>query len=144
MWRHEYIQDSTLSPETLWPVLANVAGWPDIDQNIASLELLDPPARGARFVLRPRGGPRLRFTIGAFEAPNHYADICQLAGATMTTVHRLTPLGTGTRIAITIEVRGWLSWFWAFAAGRRHASGLPDQTQRFIAAAMAQASATGA
>lgn len=137
MWVHDYEQRIDLAPEQLWPVLADVQGWPAIDVNIGRLEIAGAPAAGTAFVLQPRGGPRLRFTISAFEPPRYYADTCHLLGATMTTRHELLASldGPGTRIVVRIEVRGALAWFWGIAVGRRHAAGLPAQTERFVAAA---------
>jgi hypothetical protein len=135
MWRHVYTAETTLTPSALWPALADVASWPAIDTNIAELTLLDPPGPGARFRLRPRGGPPLRFTIGQFVPPSTYSDVCALPGATMTTEHRLEPIRTGTRIVVEITVQGWLRALWVRLAATRHAAGLPAQTARFIEAA---------
>ncbi len=139
MWRHQYAIQTDLPVDALWPVLANIAGWPAIDKNIESLVLDGPPASGTTFMLQPRGGPKLRFTIGTFRAPNSYSDICHLFGASMTTAHHLDLLPNGsTRIGITIEITGILSWFWARAVGKRHADGLAEQTRRFVAAGREQ------
>lgn len=142
MWRHHFAADTDLPPEALWPILADVAAWPTIDANIARLTLAGPPAAGTAFTLQPRGGPSLRFTIARFEPPTTYADVCHLPGATMTTTHRLRPHGRGARIEVEITVAGWLRALWVPLAARKHAAGLPQQTDRFIAAARARYTAT--
>lgn len=135
-WAHEFEARSDLSPAELWVVLADVARWPEIDTNIGRLELAGPPRAGSRFMLQPKGGPRLQFTIGEFAAPHRYADICRLLGARMTTLHQLQPQERGgTRILIQIRIEGPMAWFWGPVVGRRHAAGLPAQTSRFVAAA---------
>lgn len=138
MWTHEFESRSELTPAQLWTILADVAGWPAIDVNIARLELDEPPRAGTRFMLQPKGGPRLHFTIGAFDAPHRYADICHLPGARMTTEHTLySMMDGGTRIVVRIRIEGPLAWCWGWLVGRKHAAGLPAQTARFIAAAAA-------
>lgn len=136
MWTHESVFRTDLPPEQLWAVLADVARWPEIDVNIARLEITDVPGPGARFMLQPRGGPRLRFTIEAFAPPHRYSDVCHLPGGRMTTVHELLPdAAGGTRIVVRIGITGPLRWLWARVVGTRHAAGLPAQTERFLAAA---------
>ena len=136
MWSHVSAFHSELPAEQLWAVLADVARWPEIDANIGRLEINDHPGPGAQFMLQPRGGPRLRFTINEFHPPRRYSDVCSLPGGRMTTVHELMPEASGgTRIVVQIIVDGPFAWLWARVVGRRHAAGLPAQTARFIAAA---------
>lgn len=135
MWTHrfEYLVD--LNPHQLWPVLADVPGWPAIDHNIDWLHIADRPDAGARFTLKPKGGPALKFTIGRFEPPHIYSDVCELPFARMETTHRLSANGAGTLICVDINISGPLAPVWGRLVGRKHASGLPAQTQRFVAAA---------
>lgn len=128
MWVHHYQTTTSLSPEQLWPVLANVNGWAAIDENIQEIHL-DGQAR--------RGGPRLRFRIGDFQPPQRYSDICKLFLAEMETTHSFLPAPNGTTIDIRIKIRGPLAWLWGRLVGQRHASGLPAQTAKFLTAAQA-------
>ncbi|BDC48030.1 hypothetical protein F183_A03460 [Bryobacterales bacterium F-183] len=114
-------------------------GWASIDENIEYIRMEGAAQPGNEFVLKPKGGPRLRFRIGAFEPPHRYSDICKLLLAEMETVHSFTPDGNGTTIDVEIRVRGPLYWLWARVAGAKHAEGLPGQTEKFIAAAAAEA-----
>jgi Polyketide cyclase / dehydrase and lipid transport len=134
MWTHHYQQKTDLTAAELWPVLANIAGWAAIDENIESIQLEGVAAKGAKFCLKPKGGPGLDFTIGDFEPPTTYSDICQMPLATMQTTHRLIP-GEMTTIEIQIVIEGILSPLWGLLVGRKHANGLAAQTERFIAAA---------
>ncbi len=134
MWQHCFETTTDLCPEQIWPVLANVAGWPAVDHNIERLEVMGPPGPGVKFRLKPKGGPWLEFEIGEFAAPGRYSDICRLWGAEMVTRHELLA-GEQTTVRVRIEIRGWLAGFWGLAVGRKHASGLPAQTARILAAA---------
>lgn len=134
MWIHHYQQETDLAAEELWPVLANIAGWADIDENIETISIEGLPAKGSRFMLKPKGGPHLAFMIGDFDPPVTYSDICQMPFATMKTTHRLL-VGDATTIDIQITIEGGLSQLWGILVGRKHASGLPAQTQNFITAA---------
>jgi hypothetical protein len=134
MWTHDFRQQTTLPVEVLWPVLANVADWGAVDHTIESIEVDGTPAVGTRFMLKPKGGPRLHFTIGDFAPPTMYSDVCQMPLATMRTTHRLIA-GEVTTIEVCIEIRGILAPLWGLLVGRKHAQGLPAQTERFIQAA---------
>lgn len=132
MWSHLYQHDIDLPPARLWPGLANVAGWADIDHNIDRIEISAPPAPGVAFRLKPKGGPILKFIIGVFEPPYRYSDICLMPLARMETLHTLKPSGQGTRIAVEIRIIGPLAPFWGWVVGRKHASGLRAQTERLL------------
>ena len=138
MWHHRYEEHTTLTCEELWPVLADVARWPEVDHNIDYLTIADAPGPGVPFVLKPKGGPRLNFVIGEFAAPSRYADVCRMPLGTMRTRHTLIPAGQGTTIRVEIEITGPLAPLWGLLVGRRHAAGLPAQTARFVAGAAAR------
>ncbi|MEM7307088.1 MAG: SRPBCC family protein [Planctomycetota bacterium] len=134
-WTHRFSHRTDVAAEALWAVLADVAGWPAIDRGIADLRIDEEPRVGAEFALKPHGGPRIRFSIERFEPPREYADRCCMPGASMTTVHRLTPDGEGTLMEIEIHVRGPLAPLWGRLVGRKHARGLGAQTERLVSAA---------
>jgi len=138
MWQHRFETTTDLPAELIWPVIADIAGWANVDHNIRHIEVDGTPAVGARFRLKPKGGPTLKFEVAAFDPPTTYADRCRMPGAAMTTRHKLLPLteaGGGTRVVVDIDVTGPLAWFWGPIAAAKHASGLPAQTERIIARA---------
>lgn len=140
MWTHRYETRTDLDATAIWPIIADVSGWAAVDHNIERIEIDDAPARGARFMLKPRGGPRLRFEISRFEPPHAYADVCRMPLATMETTHSLVP-GAGTTVRVEVVIRGPLAPLWGLLVGRKHASGLPAQTERILAAARQRAMA---
>jgi Polyketide cyclase / dehydrase and lipid transport len=131
MWTHQFETSTDLTPEQLWPVLADVARWPAVDHNIERLDIEEDPAAGVAFTLKPKGGPTLSFRIGCFEAPTRYSDICRMPLATMETIHELVP-GPPTTVRVRIEIKGLFAPLWARLVGRTHAAGLPAQTARIL------------
>ena len=134
-WKYTYEHDTNAASEALWDVISNVEGWPSIDPNIQSLEMTESPGVGARFTLKPKGGPRIRFQITQFQPPSTNADTSRLHGSVMTTTHKLQTTTSGTLIAVDIQISGILAPLWSILVGRKHATGLPEQTRRLIAAA---------
>lgn len=134
MWQHRFGQQTDIPAEQIWPVLADVARWPDVDRNIDRITISQTPAPGVPFKLKPKGGPTLSFVIGDFDPPTTYSDICKMPFARMKTLHQLMP-GPITTICVMIEITGPLSGLWGMLVGRKHASGLPAQTARILEAA---------
>lgn len=131
MWNHTFEQQTDVAAERIWSVLANVAGWADIDRNIQRIEIRDTPRAGVPFKLKPKGGPTLSFVIGDFEPPHAYSDICKMPFAEMKTLHTIES-GPKTTVRVCIEITGPLAGFWGYVVGRKHASGIPALTQRMI------------
>lgn len=138
MWQHDFEHRTDLPIAAIWPVLADVARWAEVDHNIERIVISAPPAVGVPFTLKPKGGPTLSFVIGAFDPPHRYSDICRMPLARMTTLHVLEPDGTGTLMRVRITIAGPLAWLWGRVVGRKHAAGLPAQTERILAAAWSQ------
>jgi hypothetical protein len=136
MWQHRFETTSTLAPADIWPVIANIAGWAEVDHNIERICIDKPAAVGVPFTLKPKGGPTLRLVVGDFSPPNRYSDICKMPFASMKTLHTLHA-GDVTTIRVHIVISGPLSNLWGIIVGRKHAAGLQAQTERILAKAMA-------
>jgi hypothetical protein len=134
MWQHRFEKSTQLKPNQIWPILADVANWAKVDHNIDFIKVEGTPRAGTKFVLKPKGGPKLKFTIGDFVPPTTYSDICKMPFATMKTLHTLIP-GEKTTIRVDILISGPLSRLWGLVVGRKHAEGLPEQTERILMAA---------
>jgi hypothetical protein len=142
MWHHRFETRSDLRPEQIWPVIADVASWGQVDHNIERLVIEHAPTVGVPFTLKPKGGPTLKFVIGDFVPPYRYSDICKMPFASMKTLHTLEA-GSRTVIRVDIEISGPLSALWGRLVGRKHADGLPAQTARILARAAQLGSAHG-
>jgi Polyketide cyclase / dehydrase and lipid transport len=134
MWHHRFETRSDLTPEQIWPVIADVAAWGQVDHNIDTLIIREAPAVGVPFMLKPKGGPTLKFVIGDFAPPCRYSDICKMPFASMKTLHTLEE-ANGTIVRVDIEISGPLSALWGRLVGRKHAGGLAAQTARILAKA---------
>jgi hypothetical protein len=136
MWSREYRRPSPLPAEAIWPVIADVANWPSVDHDIDWVRIERPAAPGVAFRLKPRGGPVLSMTIGRFEPPCTYSDVCRMPLARMETIHSLER-GVDTEVRVRIEITGPLAGLWGLLVGRRHFAGLPAQTDRILERAAA-------
>jgi uncharacterized protein YndB with AHSA1/START domain len=123
----------TTPPETLFQAITHISHWPRWDEGVESTEHDGALAPGTRFVLKPRGGPRVSMSIEEAEAPSRFSDLSHLPLATMRTVHEFLPAPEGgTRIRVTVEVFGPLGFLWDRLVARNHAAGAEAQTRAFV------------
>ncbi|MEL6109272.1 MAG: hypothetical protein AAFU85_24960 [Planctomycetota bacterium] len=132
MWKYDFSEFTSASPERLWSPLVDVQNWPQIDRQIESIEIEGSPGEGKVFFLTPRSGPRLKLQIETLVPPKQYTDLCFLPLARMRTTHSLSRVQNQTEIRVSIEIKGPLTFLWKRIVGMKHASGLKQQTRRLI------------
>jgi hypothetical protein len=132
MAKHVYEAQTDVPVEHLWPVVADITTWPESDTQIEYIEIDRPVQVGTPFVLKPKGGPRLAMVVEGFDPPQRYVDFCRLPLGGMRTAHEFFPTDHGALIRVTITMTGPLGGLWWYVVGRKHAQGLPAQTERFI------------
>lgn len=134
MWTWSFSKETDIEPEHIWPVLADIENWPSIDENIEFVTVYGTPSAGSQFTLKPKGGPKLSFTIGEFQPPHVYSDICRMPLARMETRHTVHQ----GLVTADIRIEGALSGLWGRLVGRKHARGLPALTEKMLKAARAR------
>ncbi len=75
MWSIEHEHVTSASPDRVFDLWANVAGWPAWDGSLIATTLDGPFAAGSRGILHPHGAPEpLPFTITSVEPGRGFAD----------------------------------------------------------------------
>jgi uncharacterized protein YndB with AHSA1/START domain len=133
MRRYTYETDTSVPAEKLFRAKADIRRWPEWDDELESTGFDVPLEPGARFVLKPKGGPSVPMRIEAVEAPRLFIDIALMPLARMRTASEFVPAGGGTRVRISIEVFGPLAFLWDRLVARKLAADCEQQTRRFIA-----------
>lgn len=131
MRRYAYEIVVSTAPEKLFAAITNISKWPTWDRELESTVHDGSLTKGARFALKPRGGPKVAMTIESVEAPFVFADIAHLPLAKMRTRHEFVKVQEGTSIRVTIEVFGPLGFLWDRLVARKQAAGFAEQTQAF-------------
>ncbi len=91
--------------------------WPQWSPDTEWVRVEGPVAVGSRGVLKPRGGPRVKFVISACTPGREYTDTSVLPGARLVFQHTAAPEGTGSRLDVLVTISGPLSWLWAKVMG---------------------------
>jgi hypothetical protein len=133
MIAYSYSTTTPVPPNALYEAIADIASWPTWDPDIEMTEAAGAIAAGQAFVLKPRGGPKVRMTIAAADRPTCFVDLAHLPLAQMRTTHLFEPADGATRVTVRIEVRGLLGFLWDRIVARKQSAGSAEQTRRFIA-----------
>ena len=113
------------TPEAIFALYADVAGWPAWDPEVRAASLDGPFAAGSTGSLTPTKGPRARITVVGV-APGRSFDVeSRLPLCTMRFEHVLEPRGAETLVTHRVVFRGPLTFVFARVVGRSIRAGLP-------------------
>ncbi len=137
MWsaRCEVLTD--VPPQVLYSAIADINNWNQWDAGLEYTRLVGDVRPGATFVLKPKGGPKVRMSIDAVAA-HRLVDTAHLLGARLRTTHEYISTGSRTLIRFGIEVWGPLGFFWRKVLGEAQIKEAPAQLAAFIAYARKQ------
>jgi uncharacterized protein YndB with AHSA1/START domain len=107
MWTTEHSIETTASPEAIWRLWSDVAGWPAWNADIEHIEISGPFAAGSTISMTPVGQDPVELRIAEAVEPDLFVDEAELADVLVRTVHRLEPLeGERHRVVYRIEISG--------------------------------------
>lgn len=129
---HTYETVVATSPGRLYAAIVDLRSWPVWDPEIERILHDGALHPGARFTLRPKGGPNVKMTVEEALAGRRFSDLAQLPLAKMRTRHDFEPLGEGTRLRVTIEVFGPLAFLWDRLVAQKQVAGLERQVSAFV------------
>lgn len=118
----EVVRTTTLTPEALWPVLADVRGWPDWLPTVDAVQPVEPgrPEEvGASYVVEQPGLPRATWTVTAWEPGRSFTWESRSPGVVTTGRHVLEPTAAGTTVRLSITWTGPLAPLVRLLLGRR-------------------------
>jgi uncharacterized protein YndB with AHSA1/START domain len=141
MWTHDYSLTTVVAPETLWKLLADVEGWVQWNDGIASIELEGPVAVGATFRMTPPGEDTIISTVVDLQPGRLLTDLTEMDGLAIKVEHRLDPQpGGGTTVTYGVEVTGEVPDDVAEEVGKSISADFPDVLASLVAAARARGS----
>jgi hypothetical protein len=114
------------TPEQLFARWADCDTHPEWSTDLAWVRLDEPVRLGARGRLRPKGGPRSRFTVTELVPDRTFADTTRLLGARLTFRHHARPVPGGSEVTVSVTLDGPLRGLWARVLGG------PDAVRRGV------------
>ena len=112
---------SSAPPSAFFARWADMATWPEWNTDTEWVRLDGPFTAGSTGVLKPKGGPKVKFVIATLVADREFTDVSLLAGARLTFRHLIEPLPEGgSTVRVTVTLAGPLGWFWNLVLGTNY------------------------
>ena len=106
-WHVDHSIETSVAPERVWPLFANVAGWSRWNPGVEESALEGPFAAGTWFTMKPPGQETLRSQLIGVQAGESFVDQTRVGDLVVTVSHRLERLPAGsTRITYALEAAG--------------------------------------
>jgi polyketide cyclase/dehydrase/lipid transport protein len=128
---------SSAAPAAFFARWADMATWPEWNTDTAWVRLDGPFEQGATGVVKPRGGPKVRFEVAVLVPGREFTDVSRLFGARLTFRHLVERTGEGTRVDVEVSLTGPLARLWNLVLGKGIRTALQDDLDRLAAAAEA-------
>lgn len=109
------------------------ATWSEWSPDTEWVRIDGPVRRGARGILKPKGGPRAPFTISELETDRVYTDVSRVPGARLTFRHTAEPSAEGSVLSVEVTLDGPLAWLWARTAFSGFERSASEDLDRLIA-----------
>jgi hypothetical protein len=109
---------STARPQAFFEKWIDHDTWPAWSPDTTWARVDGPVQTGTTGVIKPSGGPKVRFTISACEPGREYTDTAKLPAATLVFQHIASPIAGGARLEVLVTIDGPLARLWALVMGR--------------------------
>jgi Polyketide cyclase / dehydrase and lipid transport len=134
---------SSAPPSAFFARWADMTTWPEWNTDTEWVRLDGPFTAGSTGVLKPKGGPKVKFVIATLVADREFTDVSLLAGARLKFRHLIEPLPDGgSTVRVTVTLAGPLGWFWNLVLGKGLKASLGPDLGRLAIAAEARSGST--
>jgi Polyketide cyclase / dehydrase and lipid transport len=107
MWTNEQSIETTASPEAIWRLWSDVAGWPEWNADIDHIEISGPFAAGSTISMTPIGQDPVELRIAEAVEPDLFVDEANLGDVVVRTIHRIERIEGGrSRVTYRMEISG--------------------------------------
>jgi uncharacterized protein YndB with AHSA1/START domain len=107
MWEAEYSIETRATPEEIWRLWADVAGWPAWNADIEEIELSGPFAAGSTIRMTPIDQEPIELRIAEAVEPELFVDEADLGEIVVRTIHRAEQVDGGrARVSYRMEITG--------------------------------------
>jgi hypothetical protein len=107
MWTSEQSIETAASPDAIWRLWSDVAGWPEWNADIEHIEISGPFAAGSTITMTPIGQDPIELRIADAVEPDLFVDEAELGDVVVRTIHRVEGLeGDRSRVVYRMEISG--------------------------------------
>lgn len=124
-----------IKKEAVWNIWGDVNNWSSWDEDLEYCRLETSFAADNEFILKPKGGPKVKIILSEVVPYKKFTTICKFLGATMYDIHELEEMTDGLQVSHTVLVTGPLRFIWIHLVAKKVAASVPHQTENLIALA---------
>ena len=107
MWTNEQSIETAASPDAIWRLWSDVAGWPEWNADIEHIEISGPFDAGSTITMTPVAQDPIELRIAEAVEPDVFVDEAQFADVVVRTIHRVESLEDGrSRVVYRMEISG--------------------------------------
>ncbi|MFZ1063327.1 MAG: SRPBCC family protein [Acidimicrobiales bacterium] len=126
---------SIAPPSAFFERWRDVATWPEWNHDTEWVRLDGPFVEHATGVLKPKGGPKVRFVIERLVDGEEFVDVSMMPGAKLRFEHRVRAMETGCALEVTISISGPLARIWRRVLGSGFVKNAQPDLDRLVAVA---------
>ncbi|MEV6069342.1 hypothetical protein AB0L82_22590 [Nocardia sp. NPDC052001] len=126
---------STAAPAAFFAKWADMATWPEWNNDTEWVKLDGPFVQGATGTLKPKGGPKVGFVVEKL-TDTEFIDVSKLIGARLVFAHTVS-VEDKTTVSVQVSIDGPLRWFWTKIMGADLAKSAQPDLNALVAAAEA-------
>ena len=108
---------STAPASEFFALWADMDTWPEWNTDTEWVRLDGPFQQGASGSLKPRGGPKVRFTVEKL-TDDQFVDVSGLFGARLIFDHRIHTADSSTTVTVQVSITGPLRLLWTAILGK--------------------------
>ena len=123
---------SSAGPQAFFDRWIEHDSWPEWDPDIRWVRVDGPVRQGTRGVLKPRGGPRVKFVISACVPNREYTDTSTLPGARLIFQHTVEATDNGSLLNARVTMTGPLRRFWGAVMGKNFRTSVQANLDRLV------------
>ena len=133
MWIKSYSKIyQGVKKEDIWRIWSDVNSWPKWDKELEYCKMENMFTEGNQFILKPKGGPKVKITLCEVKPNEKFTDYCKFFGAIMYDAHELEEMQEGLRITNTITVTGPFSFIWVNLVAKKVANSIPTHMDALV------------
>lgn len=123
---------SSAPPAAFFAAWADMATWPEWNLDTEWVRLDGPFVTGATGTLKPKGGPKVPFTVARL-TDEEFVDVSRLLGARLTFAHRVDAQADRTSVRVEVTIDGPLAFAWRRILGKGIAASAQPDLERLAA-----------
>ncbi len=133
MWIKSYsIVTKDVTKEQMWKLTTDINNWKNWDKTVEYSELLGEFKVGNYFLLKPKGGPKVKIKLIEIIENKKFSDETTFPLAKMIGEHIYEETADGLKITVAMSVTGILRFLWVKLVAKGIVDALPNDVQEQI------------